>query len=154
MGIDLERWTGRIIEQAKGVVRLLPVAERAKDLLGDAGVGGAADWIEVDPVEGLQRSLFPEFVAAPRPPVRARGRKGILAGDAELQAVDATTLDRVHAAMLLQANGHANALRALIKAEQDRGPDFLRLANALSALYPRSSREKRLLDAMLLAAPR
>ena len=56
--------------------------------------------------------------------------------------------------MLLQANGHANALRTLISAEQERGPDFLRLANALSALYPRGSREKRLLDAMLLVVPR
>jgi hypothetical protein len=37
--------------------------------------------------------------------------------------------------MLLQAGGQANALLALIKSEQDRGPDFLRLANALSALY-------------------
>ena len=154
MGIELGRWTGRIIEQVKGVVRLLPVAERAKDLLGDAGAGAAADWIEADPVAGLQRSLFPELEAAPRSSVRARGRKGILDGDAELQAVDATTLDRLHAAMLLQANGHANALRALISAEQERGPDFLRLANALSALYPRGGREKRLLDAMLLAVPR
>ncbi len=49
---------------------------------------------------------------------------------------EATTLDRVHAAMLLQASGRANALRALLKTEQERGPDFLRLANALSALYP------------------
>jgi hypothetical protein len=47
-----------------------------------------------------------------------------------------------------------NALRALLRAEQDRGPDFLRLANALSALYPRESEEKRLLDIMLLAVPR
>ena len=153
MGIDLDRWTGRIIEQAKGVVRLLPVVERAKDLLGDAGAGAAADWIAADPVAGLQRSLFPELEAAPGSSVRDRGRKGILDGDAELQAVDATTLDRLHAAMLLQANGHANALRALISAEQERGPDFLRLANALSALYPRGAREKRLLDAMLLAMP-
>ena len=44
--------------------------------------------------------------------------------------------------------------KPLLKAEQDRGPDFLRLANALSALYPRESEEKRLLDAMLLAVPR
>ena len=66
----------------------------------------------------------------------------------------ATTLDRVHAAMLLQASGRAEALRALLRAEQERGPDFLRLANSLTALYPRSSEEKRLLDAMLLAAPR
>ena len=43
---------------------------------------------------------------------------------------------------------------ALIKAEQDRGPDFLRFVNALSALYPQGCNEKRLLDAMLLAVPR
>jgi hypothetical protein len=56
--------------------------------------------------------------------------------------------------MLLQAGGRSNALRALIKSELERGSEFLRLANALSALYPRSSEEKRLLDAMLLAVPR
>jgi len=67
---------------------------------------------------------------------------------------EATTLDRVHAAMLLQAGGRANALRPLLKSETERSPDFLRLANALSALYPKESEEKRLLDAMLLAAPR
>jgi hypothetical protein len=56
--------------------------------------------------------------------------------------------------MLLQAGGRANALRALLKAEHDRSPDFLRLANSLSALYSKESEEKRLLDAMLLAVPR
>jgi hypothetical protein len=35
---------------------------------------------------------------------------------------------------------------ALFTAEQDRGPDFLGLANALSALYPTGSEQKRLLD--------
>lgn len=35
--------------------------------------------------------------------------------------------------------------------EQDRGQDFLRLANALSPLYPKDGEEKRLLDVMLLA---
>jgi putative DNA methylase len=45
-------------------------------------------------------------------------------------------------------------LRALLQAEEDRAPDFLRLANALSALYPKQSEEKRLLDAMLLAVPK
>ncbi len=159
MGIDLDRWTGRIVAQAKGVVRLLPVADRAADLFGDAGAGAAAEWIEADPAGGLQRSLFPEWdgarPAGGRPAGGRRRRKaGILDGEAELQALDATTLDRVHAAMLLQANGHAVALRALLKAERERGPGFLRLANALTALYPRASREKRLLDAMLLAVPR
>jgi hypothetical protein len=56
--------------------------------------------------------------------------------------------------MLLQAWGCTQALRAMLEAERKRGPEFLRLANALSALYPRGSEEKRLLDAMLLAMPR
>ena len=154
MGIDLDVWTGRIIGQEKGVVRLLPVGERARELFGKDGSGAAADWIESNPNASLQQTLFPELDAAPKPRNRRRGKKTIRDGDAELQTLDATALDRVHAAMLLQASGHANALRSLIGAEQDRGPDFLRLANALSALYPRGSQEKRLLDAMLLAVPR
>ena len=152
MGIDLEAWAGRIIAQAKGVVRLLPVAERAKALFGEDGAATAADWIESDANTSRQLSLFPDSERAPVP--KRRGRKSILNSDAELQTVDATTLDRLHAAMLLQASGHASALRTLIAAEQERGPAFLRLANALSALYARGSQEKRLLDAMLLAVPR
>ncbi len=50
--------------------------------------------------------------------------------------------------------GAGPRMKALLKAEQDRGSDFLRLANALSALYPKGSEEKRLLDVMLLAVPR
>ena len=135
------------------MVRLLPVAERAKALFGEDGARAAADWIESDPNASLQQTLFPELDAAPATRMRRRGKRAILDSDAELQTIDATVLDRVHAAMLLQASGHANALRALIGAEQDRSPDFVRLANALSALYPRGSQEKRLLDAMLLAVP-
>ena len=153
MGIDLDTWTGRIIGQKKGMVRLLPIAERASDLFGKDGAATVADWIESDPGASLQGTLFPELDAATTTRNRRRGRKRILDSDAELQAINATVLDRVHAAMLLQASGYANALRALVSAEQDRGPEFLRLANALSALYPRSSQEKRLLDAMLLAVP-
>jgi putative DNA methylase len=56
--------------------------------------------------------------------------------------------------MLLQAGGQANSPRAFIKAKQEHSPDFVRLANALSALYPSGSEEKRPLDVMLLAVPR
>ena len=61
-----------------------------------------------------------------------------------------------HAGIALRrlAGETANALRALLESEVSRGPEFLRLANALSALYPKTSEEKRLLDAMLLAVPR
>ena len=154
MGINLDAWNGRIIGQEKGVVRLLPVAERAGDLFGQDGAGVAADWIESNPRASMQATLFPELDAEPKLISRRRGRKSILDGDVDLKTTDFTVLDRVHTAMLLQASGHANALRTLIGAEQDRGPEFLRLANALSALYPSGSREKRLLDAMLLAVPR
>ncbi|RMH36434.1 MAG: hypothetical protein D6690_05885, partial [Nitrospirae bacterium] len=140
------------------------------------GAEAVANWIVQDPQKSLQQVLFPEMdeQSAPRPSPRGRGRNdrrgrrrkaAMDPGDVELQKdrdlpaataaqAGATTLDRVHAAMLLQAGGQTNALRALIKAEQERGPDFLRLANALSALYPKDSEEKRLLDAMLLAVPR
>ncbi len=154
MGIDLDRWTGHIIGQEKGVVRLLPVAERARELFGEDGAGATANWLESDPRATLQQTLFPEMDPAPKTRNRPRGNKALLDGDAELQTIDFTVLDRVHAAMLWQANGQATALRKLIGVEQERGPQFLRLANALSALYPRGNEEKRLLDAMLLAVPR
>ena len=154
MGIDLDVWTGRIIDQKKGVVRLLPVAERAKNLFGKDGIGVAADWIESDTAPVSQAVLFPELDAQSRSRKRGRRKKNILDNDAKLQPLNATTLDHVHAAMLLQASGHANALRRLIETEKNRGPEFLRLSNALSALYPHGSQEKRLLDAMLLVVPR
>jgi putative DNA methylase len=63
----------------------------------------------------------------------------------------ARRLDRVHAAMLLQASGRTSALRALLKSELDRSPDF-RMPFRRCILG--GSEEKRLLDAMLLAVPR
>jgi len=154
MGIDLDHWTGRVIAQEKGVVRLLPVAERAKELFGEDSAASAADWIETGPNEGQQAALFPELVEQWQAPPGGRVGVAQLGADAVRHPPGVTALDRVHAAMLLQSGGHANALRTLILAEQERAPDFLRLSNALSALYPRGSREKRLLDAMLLAVPR
>ena len=154
MGIDLDQWTGRTIGLEKGVVRLLPVTSRAAALFGHEGTQAAADWIENDPAASLQQTLFPETEAPSKPVKRRHGKKSIIDENAELQSLEATVLDRVHASMLLQSSGHSNALRKLIVAEQERGPEFLRLANALSALYPLGSEEKRLLDGMLLAAPR
>ena len=155
LGIDLPKWERRTIETKKGVVRLLPVTERAKQLFGEHGSQAVAAWLEqeagagADPLQGV---LFPEQPPGAAAAVRERPPRY---GDDDRSASGpgATTLDRVHTGMLLQAGGRTNALRALVHAEQERGPDFLRLANALSALYPRGSDEKRLLDAMLLAIP-
>jgi len=156
LGIHMPNWESRIIETKKGVVRLLPVAERAKQLFGQ-DVRRVAEHLEQDVKPNPQLLLFPELEEQKTPQVQVKGRRhGRTTGDVSEYKADreATTLDRIHAAMLLQAGGMSNALRALIKTEQERGSDFIRLANALSALYPKASEEKRLLDAMLLAVPR
>ncbi len=89
----------------------------------------------------LQGMLFPEIEATPtirgRGVRRDSGRTGTEFSDASLTtALKATTLDRVHAAMLLQAGRVYEALRALLKAEQERGPDL----NAWRTPYRRSTR--------------
>ena len=154
LGIHLEEWENRITQTQKGVVRLRSIGERAKELFGEAGADSMADEIEASSAAAGQLHLFPEEA----PTVRGRARRGRQAAAANADTPETTreptTLDRLHAGMLLQASGRTEALRTLIRAEQDRGPDFLRLSNALSALYPRGSEEKRLLDGMLLAAPR
>ena len=69
--------------------------------------------------------------AAPTPLPKGEGSRVADVSDESLRHNrGATTLDRVHAAMLLQASGRTNALRAPLKSEVDRGPDFVRLANA------------------------
>ncbi len=156
LGIKLPDWEGRILETKKGVVRLLAVSERAKQLFGDAGAQAVADTIEENRGRPVERYLFAEMEQEGAPKIKGRrGKAGTAVSDEALRGKrGATTLDRVHAAMLLQASGRANALRALIEAEQQRGPDFIRLANALAALYPKGSEEKRLVEAMLYAVPR
>ena len=154
LGIHLDDWESRIIKTEKGVVRLLPVSERGKQLFGESGVASAADEMDAASNASPQLSLFPEEPPTVRGRARRRGRSiSLVTGDMG-PMLSATTLDRVHAAMLLQASGRSQALRNLLRAEQERSPDFLRLANALTALYPSGSEEKRLLDAMLLAVPR
>lgn len=159
LGIHLPEWEGRIIETEKSDVRLLHVRERAKQLLGPDGGDSVAKVLERRSDGRLQLSLFDQDeVERGKIRVRGRGRgRKYGGGSPELASVGPkglTTLDRVHLAMLLQATGRTNALRALLEAERERSPDFFRLANALSALYPPHSEEKRLIDAVLLAAPR
>ena len=154
LGVHLDDWESRIIKTEKGVVGLIPVTERGKQLFGESGVAAAADEMDAASNTSPQLSLFPEEAPPVRGRARRRGRSMTVATDGIEPTLSATTLDRVHAAMLLQASGRSQALRNLLRAEQERSPDFLRLANALTALYPRGSEEKRLLDAMLLAVPR
>jgi len=160
LGIHLDKWEGRIVETEKGIVRLLPVVDRASQLFGEADAAAISRRIEAD-VQASRNYSFAfmqDVAAAPQIKTRGRGRKGANRAATAIPEAPSpqpvTTLDRLHAAMLLQRGGQTNGLRAMLREETQRGPDFLRLANALSRLYPKDSEEKRLLDAMLLAVPR
>ncbi|MBL9006087.1 MAG: DUF1156 domain-containing protein [Myxococcales bacterium] len=88
-----------------------------------------------------QLSLFAELEQA----AEAQGW-----GDAGAPRVGATTLDRVHQAMLLFASGRGEALkRFLVQEGAGQGPLFWKLAQSLSALYPIGSDEKRWVDGVL-----
>jgi hypothetical protein len=156
LGIHLDRWNGPLIEINKGAVRLLPLALRAKFLV-EAGVAHDLALIDADrrAKSSRQMLLFEESGEAEMR-VKASTARGRIEREtwSQLHLDSITTLDHMHKAMLLQKQGQTSALRELFFYEKHYRPEFVRLANALSALYPRESEEKRLLDAMLLAMPK
>jgi len=160
LGIHLERWEGELVEIDKGVVRLLSVTERTSHLLGD-NLSRDLSWLSDTYAKDLraQMQLFDDqSVDAIGKTGKNRVKEARKSIEAEtwkhLHKNTITLLDHVHKGMLFQKQGMTTALRELLFYETSHRPDFLRVANALSALYPRGSEEKRLLDAMLLAVPR
>ena len=156
LGIHLDKWEGRLIEIEKGVVRLLAVSDRA-DQLVERGVAHDLGLIETGRRARSDRQLrlfeTTEAERATQDAAQARTRVAQRTWS-QLHLDSISTLDHVHKAMLLQRQGRTNALRELLFYEKHYRPEFVRLANSLSALYPPGSEEKRLLDAMILAIPR
>ncbi|MGH3452717.1 MAG: DUF1156 domain-containing protein [Haloechinothrix sp.] len=111
---------GGIIEVSGASARLLAVADRRRVLLGVGTAPGR---------EG--GTLFDS------PGQPATGQ--VVAAE--------TTLDRLHQAMLLFADGRGEALRRLLAEAADER--LRRLARALSALYPAASQEKRWVDGVV-----
>jgi len=119
--------------------RLLPVDERSGFLFGkgDAPVTGGRK-----KKKRRQKSLFAELDEAEE----SEGGWG----EGGAPRPGQTTLDRVHQAMLLFASGRSAALRRFL-VEEGIGRDgrFWTLAQALSALYPSNTQEKRWVDGVL-----
>ena len=71
-------------------------------------------------------------------------------GETKMERVGSTVLDRIHQTMILFAAGRGEALKRFL-VEDGAGNDqrFWRLAQALSALYPASTEEKRWVDGVL-----
>ena len=110
LGIHLDAWEGRCIETEKGIVRLVPVLDRAEQLFGADGAEVVADRLEKHRTGPIQPTLFPMDDDPPPAPIKGRWRKGAVdVSDESLHKHrGATTLDHVHAAMLLQSSGRAN----------------------------------------------
>jgi hypothetical protein len=71
-------------------------------------------------------------------------------GETKVARLGETVLDRIHQSMILFAAGRGEALKRLL-VENGIGQDqrFWRLAQALSALYPSHTEEKRWVDGVL-----
>jgi putative DNA methylase len=133
---DTMKRPGGIIEIVKKnkrvFARLLPVADRRRFLFGQASGGGETSRRR----RRGQLSIFEKLAAEPEPEL--------------VLAPGASTLDRLHQAMLLFADGRSEALRRfLIDEGVGRDAQFWRLADALSRLYPMISQEKRWIDGLL-----
>ncbi len=139
LGAHLDQ-LARVVEVKGGKARLLSVGERAKYLFAKEEADERAKG-KVPPRKKKQLGLFAEIEAAER--------EGLL-GKGGVPRVGATTLDRVHQAMLLFGAGRADAMKRFI-VDEGAGSDgrFWKLAQSLSALYPAASAEKRWVDGVL-----
>jgi adenine-specific DNA methylase len=125
---------GAILDIKGEVARLVSVAERRQHLRGKKE--GA-----VQPRRRGRKPQLDFLEDIGLPPV---------VEDQELVRPGATVLDRLHQAMLLFADGRSETLRQfLVDGGVGKDDRFWRLANALSALYPPSSQEKRWVDGIL-----
>jgi hypothetical protein len=85
---------------------------------------------------------------------RARILFGRAGADAVAQRLEKAPPEDIHQLTLFPVNEEQANGKGRGRGRRKAGADFLRLANALAALYPKGSEEKRLLDAMLLAVAR
>jgi len=140
LGAHLET-LGHLVEVKGGNARLLPVRERTRYLFGREDMQQPAPSRR----RGAQQaSLFAELAAED-----ATVAAWLAPAEFELRA-GRTTLDRVHQAMLLFGAGRSDALRRFLVDEGvGRDERLWRLAQALSALYPTHSEEKRWVDGVL-----
>jgi len=141
LGAHLEQ-LARLIEVKGSTARLLPVAERTRSLFqkGDATESMGR---RNKKKKGAQLSLG--FVADLEEAEASGGW-----GDTGAPHKGETVLDRVHQSMILFGAGRGEALkRFLVDDGAGRDERFWRLAQALSALYPSSTDEKRWVDGVL-----
>ena len=142
---------GASLEDMKAVVevkgdqaRLLPVAERTAYLFGKDQASAPDQTGRGKKKKAAQMDLFAELTGA-----EATEAESVWE-EKTVSKPGATVLDRVHQSMILFATGRGEALkRFLVEDGIGREGNFWKLAQALSALYPSGSQEKRWVDGVL-----
>jgi hypothetical protein len=126
-----------LVEVRGKKARLLPVSERTGYLFGEDEAGAPSS---------RRRSAARQLSF-----LDAGGSEGEGDwGEKSVPPPGTTTLDRVHQAMILFAAGRGAALeRFLVEEGAGRDPRLWHLAQALSALYPSNTDEKRWVDGVM-----
>ena len=137
LGAHLED-LGSLVEISGETARLLPVGERARHLFGkDEG--------KVTPQRRKREPQMDLFKV-----LQQADEGGTTFGETKVERQGATVLDRIHQSMILFAAGRGEALkRFLVEDGAGRDQRFWTLAQALSALYPSQTEEKRWVDGVL-----
>jgi putative DNA methylase len=132
----------RALVEIKGdQARLLPVSERTAHLFGKEQAS-APESTGRKKKKSQQLDLFAELTQA--------GAGEEVWEEKTVTKPGSTVLDRIHQSMILFATGRSGALKRFLVEDgigQDAG--FWKLAQALSALYPPGTQEKRWVDGVL-----
>jgi len=133
-----------LIEVKGDKARLLPVRERMTYLIGGVTKTPAPAPANRKSKKAAQPKLFESGSTTDDEVTQAEW------GALDVPAPGATILDRIHQSMLLFNSGQGEALKRFL-VENGAGSDqrFWKLAQALSALYPAGTDEKRWVDGVL-----
>jgi putative DNA methylase len=138
LGAHLEA-LGSLVEVRGERARLLAVAERTRHLFGKEETESSRIERNKKPD---QTDLFTELAGA--------GSDEVTSPEMATPRLGETTLDRLHQAMILFGAGRGEALkRFLVDGGAGQDGRFWRLAQALSALFPTGTDEKRWVDGVL-----
>jgi hypothetical protein len=136
LGAHLENLQSLVAVKGE-TARLLPVSERAPYLFGK----------DVEQTAGKRKKKERQLDL-----LAVSGEEDV-EGSVDVHTVSKigeTVLDRIHQSMLLFGSGRSEALkRFLVEDGAGRDQRFWKLAQALSALYPGGSQEKRWVDGLL-----
>ena len=140
LGAHLENLT-TLVEVKGNIARLLAVSDRADYLFNKKDEKKKAE----KPKATAKQLSFADILGKPQ-----QATNPYFEGEKINFASAKTTLDRVHQSMLLFAMGESGYLKRLL-VEEGAGidPKFWQLAQALSALYPSNTAEKRWIDGVM-----